>query len=273
VESNAARGAVAPHNAKPASVWSSGGGDYEEISSQISTALEHAVRRLQPQPGERILDLATGTGWTSRIAARRGAAVTGADIAEELLAAARRRAQAEGLNVEYVTGDAEALPFDDASFDAVISTFGVMFVTRPESAAHEIARVCRRGGRIALATWTPDGAVFEMFKVMRPYMTPPPSPPPSPFAWGTRERITELFGDAFDLAFEDGVANYYDRSGQAAWEAFVTGYGPTKSLAASLDPQRRAELERDFTAFHDRYRSDLGICVPREYLLTIGVRK
>lgn len=273
MESNASRGGIQPHNAKPASVWSSGGGDYDEISSQISSALEHAVRRLQPQSGERILDLATGTGWTSRIAGRRGATVVGADIAEELLAAARRRAAAEGLNIQYVTGDAERLPFDDASFDAVISTFGVMFVSRPESAAHEIARVCRRGGRMALATWTPDGSVFDMFKIMRPYMTPPPSPPPSPFAWGTRERIAELFGDAFDLAFEDGVTNYYERSGQAAWEAFVTGYGPTKSLAASLEPERRTELERDFTEFHDGYRSDLGICVPREYLLTIGVRK
>ena len=265
---------IQPHNERPAAVWSSGGDAYDEVSRQISGALQHCVWRLAPKPGENILDLATGTGWTSRLIARTGAKVTGADIAAELIASAKERAQAEKLAINYAVGDAEKLPFADRSFDAVSSTFGVMFVSRPEAAAGEIARVCKTGGRMALTTWLPDSGVFKMFQVMRAYMPPPPTPaPPSPFEWGRRERIQELFGRDFDLKFETGVATYYDRSGVDAWDKFVTGYGPTKALAASLDEAKRANLRRDFIAFHDGYKTDLGFAVPREYLLTIGKRR
>ena len=266
--------AIQVHNERPAAVWSSGGAAYDKVSYQISAALEHCVQRLDPRPGERVLDLATGTGWTSRLIARRGAMVTGADIAADLLVAARARPAAEQLDIEYRLEDAEKLSFADASFDVVASTCGVMFVSRPEAAAAEIARVCRKGGRLGLVTWTPDGNVFEMFKVMRAYMPPPPaSPPPSPFNWGKPERIRELLGSAFDLRFEQAVCVYYDKDGQAAWEVFVNGYGPTKALAASLDETRRADLQRDFVAFHERFRTELGIAVPRTYLLTIGMRR
>ncbi len=125
------QGKVEAHNQRPAVVWSSGGDAYDDISHQIASALEHCVRRIDPQPGERILDLATGTGWTSRLLARRGARVTGADIASDLIAAASARAKADGLEITYEIGDAEKLPYPDASFDAVVSTFGVMFVNRP----------------------------------------------------------------------------------------------------------------------------------------------
>jgi len=268
------QGAVQAHNAGPAAVWGSGGAAYDEISSQIASALDHCVRRLAPKPGERILDVATGTGWTSRLLAARGAKVTGVDIASELLAAARMKGQSNGLAIDYELGDAEALPFPDASFDGVTSTFGVMFASRPEAVAAELARVCRPGGRIALATWRPDSKVFEVFKVMRAYMPPPPDPaPPSPFAWGSRERIHELFDAAFDLRFEEGVTIYYDRDGEAAWSTFVAGYGPTKALAAKLDDAARAAFKRDFVAFHDRFATPLGISMPREYLLTVGTRR
>lgn len=267
-------GAVQAHNKRPAAVWSAGGAAYDKISHQISAALEHCVQRLDPRPDERVLDLATGTGWTSRLLARRGARVTGADIAADLLGAAKARAAAERLGIDYQIEDAERLSFESGSFDAVASTFGVMFASRPEAAAAEIARVCRKGGRVGLVTWTPDSNVFEMFKVMRAYMPPPPAPPPpSPFEWGKPERVRELLEDAFDLRFEQGACTYYDRDGEAAWEAFVGGYGPTKALAESLDETRRAELRRDFAAFHDRFRTELGIAVPRTYLLTIGVRR
>ena len=113
-----------------------------------------------------------------------------------------------------------------------------------------------------------------MFKVMRAYMPPPPSPPPpSPFAWGNRERIQELFGSNFDLGFEDGATIYYDRDGEAVWQAFVTGYGPTKALAESLDERAREALKRDFVAFHDSFVTPLGISMPRQYLLTVGTRR
>src|SRR5665213_1596645 len=188
-------GQIRPHNERPAAVWSSGGRAYEEVSRQIASAIDHAAYRLAAVPGETILDLATGTGWGSRIVARQGATVTGADIAADLLTTASARAKAEGLNINYQIGDAEALPFADANFDGVISTFGVMFASNQEAAAGELARVCRPGGRVVLATWTTDGAVAQMFQVMRAYMPPPPNPAPSsPFTWGARERVTALLG-------------------------------------------------------------------------------
>jgi SAM-dependent methyltransferase len=267
-------GAIQPHNEKPASVWSSGGADYDQVSRGIADSIEHCVLRLAPQRGERILDLATGTGWTSRLVARRGANVIGVDIAADLLAAARERAKVEGLNVEYRIGDAEKLTFGDGEFDAVVSTCGVMFASRPEAAAAEIARVTRGGGRVALTTWLPDSNLFKMFLVMKPYMPPPPNPAaPSPFEWGNDARVREVLGPAFDLRFERGTSFYREPSGEAAWNTFSTSYGPTKSLAASLDEDRRTSLRRDFIAFHDGFRTELGICVPREYLLSLGKRQ
>jgi SAM-dependent methyltransferase len=265
---------IQPHNERPQAVWSSGGASYDDISRQIASALEHCVVRVDPRPGERMLDHATGTGWTSRLLAARGAQVVGVDLAPDLVATARTIAQTRGWPIEYEVGDAESLRFEDASFDAVVSTVGVMFVTRPEAAAAEIARIVRPGGRIGLVTWKPDGSVFEMFKVMKPYMPPPPATaPPSPFEWGKRERIQALFGDAFELGFEDGETVYRERDGEAAWRAFATGYGPTRTLAQSLDDERREALHRDFVAFHDRRRTELGVTLPREYLVTVGRRR
>ncbi len=265
---------IQPHNERVAAVWNSGGSDYDNISRGIADSIAHCVLRLDPKPGERILDLATGTGWTSRAVARAGAKVTGADISCELLAAAAKRAQAEHLDIRYDQGDAESLPYSDGAFDAVISTCGVMFASRPETAAKELARVCRKGGRIALTTWLPDSNLFKMFLVMKPYMpTPPSPPPPSPFEWGRPERVRELLGKDFDLKFEKGMSYYREPSGEAAWNTFSTSYGPTRSLAASLDETKRANLKRDFIAFHDGFRNELGICVPREYLVTVGVRR
>jgi SAM-dependent methyltransferase len=269
----AVSGAVQGHNERSAKVWSSGGRDYDEISRGIADAIAHCVLRLNPRPSERILDLSTGTGWTSREVARRGATVVGVDIAADLLEAARAIADTERLSIAYEIGDAEALPFEDGSFDAVVSTFGVMFATRPEPAAAELARVCRKGGRIALATWTPDGNVFEMFKVMRRFMPPPPTPaPPSPFDWGRVERLRELLGSAFDLRIEDGTSFYREPTAVAAWQTFSIGYGPTRMLAEGLDADRRDALRRDFTAFHEQFATDLGICVPRTYRVTVGTR-
>lgn len=266
-------GQVALHNERPAKVWSAGGKDYDEISRGIADAIEHCVLRLDPRPGERILDLSTGTGWTSRVVAQRGATVVGVDIAGDLLDVARAKAAARRLPITYRLGDAEALPFCDGEFDAVVSTFGVMFATRPEPAAAELARVCRRGGRIALATWSPDSSVFEMFRVMRRHMPQSPKPaPPSPFDWGRLERLRELLGRTFDLRFERGLSYYREPSADAAWRTFSSGYGPTRALAESLDRDQYEALRDDFIAFHARFATDLGICVPRAYLVTVGER-
>lgn len=261
---------ILAHNQKAGATWGSGGEAYDAISESIADGIDHVVNRLWPKPGERVLDIATGTGWAARRLAMRGAIVTGIDFGEGVIEAAKRLAPA----ITFQVGDAEALAFEDASFDAVASTFGVMFVARPEAAAAEMARVTRKGGRLGLVTWLPGSAVEDIFKTMRPYMPPPPAnPPPSPFEWGREERVRELLGETFDLIFERGASVLRMPSGKAVWDIFVSGYGPTKTLAASLDAEKRAALERDFIAMHERHRTPAGLAMPREYLVTIGVRK
>ena len=265
---------IQQHNLKSAAVWNSGGTHYDKISQTIADAIEHCVIRVNPQSGERILDVATGTGWTARRLAARGAQVIGVDLGADLIEAAKERAAAEQLKIDFQVGDAEALPFENKNFDAVTSTFGVMFVSKPEAAAVELSRICKPGGRVGLTTWPADGTIAGLFKVMKPYMPAPASPaPPSPFEWGSRERVQQLLGASFDLRFETGTTMLRVPSGEAAWELFVTGYGPPRSLAASLDPQAREDLKRDFIAFHEGFKSDLGVAMPREYLVTIGIRK
>lgn len=266
--------AIQPHNIKTAATWNSGGKDYDRISQTIADSIEHCVIRLAPKPGEQALDVATGTGWTARRVATRGAVVVGIDLDADLIEAARAAAEEARLKINFRVGDAEKLPFEDQSFDAVISTCGVMFVRHPEAAAAELARVCKKGGRLGLTTWLTDGTIAGLFKVMKPYMPEPPSPPPpSPFDWGSRERVKQLLGSSFDLSFETGTTVLREPSGVVVWELFVAGYGPTKSLAASLDPERRERLKRDFIAYHDSFKSELGVAMPRDYLVTIGIRK
>ncbi len=240
---------IQPHNSKAATTWSAGGLNYDRISHFISAAIEHCVTRIAPRAGEDI-------------------------IATDLIEAARKLASKAQFEIDFQIGDAEALSFEDNSFDAVVSTFGVMFVSKPEAAAAELARVCKKGGRIGLTTWFPEGNIFGIFKVMKPYQpTPATPPPPSPFAWGTKERVTELFGSAFDLKFETGTVFLREPSGQAVWELFLESYGPTKMLAASLDTERRDQFKSDFIAFHENFKSELGIAMPCEYLVTVGIRK
>jgi SAM-dependent methyltransferase len=264
---------IKEHNVKPAAVWNSGGLAYDEISRSVGDAIEHCVSRFAPQAGEKILDVATGTGWTARRVAQHGAKVTGIDFGSDLIAAAKRLAGQLELKLDFRVGDAERLPFADGEFDGVISTFGVMFATRPEQAAGELARVCRKSGRLALATWLPDSNVFQMFTVMKPYLQAAASAPPSPFEWGRPERVRELLERNFDLRFERGKSQYHVTDGGAAWRMFETGYGPTRSLAASLDDQRLQQFKKDFIALHDRFRTELGVTMPRDYLVAIGVRR
>lgn len=267
-------GSIRPHNAGPSAVWSSAGAAYDEISRGILDAIEHAINRLRPTAEMRILDVATGTGWTARRLAERGFHVTGLDFAPEMLDAARESAAARGLQIPFIEGDAEAMPFDDGTFDAVISTFGVMFTQRPEDAAAELARVCRPGGRLVLAVWTPDGNVFEMFRIIKGYMPAPEgAPPPSPFEWGRTERLRELLSDAFELRFEEGTSYYREPDGAAAWQTFSEGYGPVRTLIGKLDASQRSRFQAEFTAFHDGFADEMGITVPRQYRVVHGIRR
>ena len=268
--------AVQAHNEKVRSVWNAPGGRYDEISRSIADAIEHAVERLQPATGERVLDLATGTGWASRIVAQRfpGAVVTGVDIAEQMLDYARATAAKQQLAIEYLHGDAEKLPFGDGDLDAVVSTFGVMFASKQEAAAAELARVVKRGGRVVLATWKDDGNIANMFGVMKQFMPAPPQPPPqSPFAWGKIERLQELLGASFDLTFEQGTNYFRYGSGEQAWNLWVNHYGPAKTLAANLDDARREEFKRAMIAWHETFASPLGYEQPRTYVITRAIRK
>lgn len=263
---------IQPHNEAVGARWSAGGAAYERISRQIADLIEHCVDRLDPRPGERILDLATGTGWTARRILARGARVTGGDIAAGLLDAAKELSPPE---IDFQLVDAERMPFADAEFDALSSTCGVQFATRPEAAAAEIARVVRRGGRIALGLWVHDGAIADMFKIIKAYMPAPPDPskaPPSPFEWGRPERVRELLGKNFDLKFERGTSFYREALPEDAWSAFYGGYGPVRMLADSLDPARRESFQREFIAFHARHLSDWGMLLRRDYWIVGGIR-
>jgi ubiquinone/menaquinone biosynthesis C-methylase UbiE len=157
---------ILSHNEKAAATWGAGGLAYDRVSENILDAIDHLVARVAPQPGENCLDVATGTGWTARRIKRRGANVIGIDIGAGVIEAAKELA----ADIDFRVGDAEQLDFPDEAFDIVTSTFGVMFVARPEEAARELARVCKRGGRLGICTWPPADTVEGLFKVMRPYI-------------------------------------------------------------------------------------------------------
>lgn len=229
---------------------------------------------LDVQPGERVLDLATGTGWTARRLAQKGASVTGVDIGDGVIAAARELARAANLKIEFFVGDAERVELPNAGFDVITSTCGVMFATRPEEVAEELARLCRPGGRIGLTTWPPTSTLAKMFQMMKPYMPPPPTPaPPSPFEWGRDDRVRELLGGDFELRFDRGTTVLRMPSGESVWQVFSSGYGPTKMLYQNAG-ERKEDLHRDFVAFHDAFgHADFGVAMPRDYLVTIGTRR
>lgn len=265
-------GGALPHNAKSAATWSLGGRAYDNISFGVSDALAHGAQRLAPEPGERVLDVATGTGWSARNIARMGARVTGVDIAADLLAAARELSAHLEPAIDFHEADAEALPFEDGAFDAVISTFGVMFAGDHAAAARELARVCRPGGRIALIVWAPEGSVQEFLGIIGRY-NPNPPPAASPLAWGEPDHATALLGDAFDLTFEPGMNDHYLGGVEAAWRWYAAGFGPMRALIGALPPDELAAFKQEIDAFHAGYRVAAGLHVKREYLAILGRRK
>jgi len=265
---------VLDKNAKAAGMWSSGGRAYDEISRGVAEGIRHAVWRLAPKEGERILDIATGTGWTARHISRSGAKVTGVDIANGLLDAAKQISEEEDLSIDYQLGDAEQLPFPDDSFDAAASTFGIMFATNQEAAISELSRVIRPGGRFTIAAWLPDSTAVELRKVIAPFAPPPPSPPPpSPFNWGDPNWLKNALGDQFELRHEAGELSHRLDSAIEMWNVYESGFGPIRATSHTLNEEDRLRLKSAFINWLDSFRTDLGITLTYEYLVTIGIRK
>ena len=253
---------------KQSVMW--GNGPYQRITETLTDIHDAVIDKLDPQPGDRWLDLACGTGAMAERACAAGAQVTGIDLAPALIDTAKERAAGLGLDIEYRVGDVENLDLPDASFDKVSSTCGIMFAPDHEATARELARVTAAGGRIVLANWTPTGGLAKMFKVMAPYQPAPP--PSSPFDWGDENRVKELLGDAFDLELEERVSTLRTPSAEDYWELFSTSYGPTKTLADNLG-DRREDLHRDWIEFFEtNYKENGEIVHTREYLLIAGTR-
>ena len=252
-------------------VW--GNGPYERVTNTIRDIHALVLERTEPKPGERVLDAATGTGAVAILAAQRGADVVGQDIAPALLETARERAAEEGVAVDFEVGDVEAMTYEDASFDVVLSTCGIMFAPDHDAVASELARVTKPGGRIALACWQPNTGMHDVFKIMGPFLPPPAPGVGSPFAWGDREHVRGLLEDAFDLSFEEHDSPLTLASGEAYWELFSTSYGPTKTAIEALEPDRREEFHQAWVAFGEARREGDVMVHHREYLLTLGTRR
>ena len=225
-------------------MWMSG--DFGEVARHIEAGAEEFIARLELKPGDRVLDVACGSGNLSIPAARAGAIVTGVDIATNLVEQARARAKSEGLTIQFDEGDAENLPYDDASFDVVVSMFGAMFAPRPELVAAELVRVCRPGGRIAMANWTPAGFVGQMFKLTGKHVPPPPNMP-SPVKWGDEETVRERLREGIaDLKLTKRMCPFvYPFPPAEVVESFRMYYGPTKRAFEALDDNGQAALRKD----------------------------
>jgi SAM-dependent methyltransferase len=251
---------------KQQATWSAG--DYAVIGTTLQMVGETLCEALDLRGGERVLDVAAGNGNATLAAARRWCDVVSTDYVGALLERGQARASAEGLAVQFQEADAENLPFADATFDVVLSTFGVMFTPNQERAASELARVCRPGGKIGLANWTPDGFVGELFKVIGRY-TPPPAGVKSASLWGTQERLRELFDGhiaTLDAPRRNFVFRY--RTPQHWLDTFRTYYGPTQKAFAALSAAQQESLAADLIRLVQQFNraSDGAMVVPGEYL-------
>jgi ubiquinone/menaquinone biosynthesis C-methylase UbiE len=252
--------------------WSSG--DYAVVGTTLQIVGEELCEALDVRAGHKVLDVAAGNGNASLAAARRGCDVVATDYVPTLLERARERAAAERLDIEFREADAEALTFPDQTFDAVVSTFGVMFTPDQDRAASELVRVCKRGGKIGLANWTPEGFIGQLFKTIGKYV-PPPAGAKSPALWGTRARIAELF-EPHATSVKSAQRNFVFRyRSPSHWlDVFKTCYGPMLKTFAALEPPAQAALARDLISLVGRFNrsGDDSMVVPSEYLEIVITR-
>lgn len=261
--------------AKMKATWTAG--DFDKIAQIIEPGAVAFINRLALTPGTRVLDVACGTGNLSFPAAHAGAIVTGVDIAPNLLTTARARAEAEGVNIQFDEGDAEQLPYADSSFDVVVTMFGAMFAPRPDVTAAELLRVCRPGGRIAMANWTPAGFIGQMFKTTAAHIAPPNIP--SPLLWGDEANVRmrlQTYADELQITRRSTAFRLPMTPAQTV-DYFRAWYGPTLRAFAALDENAQAALYRDLTRlWSDHNQANDGTTyVESEYLEVIvkGVTK
>ena len=263
-----------PLTARVRTTWTSG--DFGRIARGYELGAAQFITRLGLSAGERVLDVATGTGNLAIPAARAGAAVTGVDIAPNLVTQAKARAAAEGLAIRFDVGDAEDLCYDDGEFDTAVSMFGAMFAARPERAASELLRVVRPGGRIAMANWTPSSFIGEMLRTTARY-APPPAGLPSPLLWGTEQVVRERLGQGLSaLSLTRRIMTFeYALDPAGVVGEFIQWYGPTLRVFASLDEAARGALRAELEAlWSDHNRATDGTTrVQSEYLEVVGVVK
>ena len=253
-------------------------GDFGQIARAYTDGAAEFIARLGLGAGEKVLDVACGTGNLALPAARAGAVVTGVDIAPNLIEQARKNAAAEGLNCRFDEGDAEALPYADGSFDAVVTMFGAMFAPRPDQVAAELTRVCRPGGRVAMANWTPQGFIGKMFKLTASHVTPPAGMA-SPVLWGDEVTVGERLKDGIaDLQLNRRMITFnFPFSPEETVEHFRKYYGPTQKAFAALDgdKEKQAALRRDLENLwrENNLAEDGTTKVESEYLEVVAVRE
>jgi len=253
--------------------WSSG--NYAVVGTTLQIVGEELCEALDLRSGSKVLDVAAGNGMVSLAAARRWCEVTSTDYVPALLEGGKARASAEGLSIEFLEADAESLPFGNAAFDAVVSTFGVMFTPNQAQAAAELLRVCKSGGKIGLANWTPEGFIGQVFKTLGKYLPPPPGAK-SPALWGTRGRLDEMFGsDASSIKAEPRMFNFRYRSPEHFLDVFKTFYGPVLKAFAALDAATQENLRNDLHALIVRTNraGDGTMVVPSEYLEVVVTKR
>jgi ubiquinone/menaquinone biosynthesis C-methylase UbiE len=260
--------------ARQQGAWSSG--DYAVVGTTLQIVGEELCEALDLRSGQKVLDVAAGNGNATLAAARRWCDVVSTDYVPELLVRGRTRAEAEGLSsIKFEVADAEELPFSDATFDAVVSTFGVMFTANQDQAAAQLLRVCKGGGKIGMANWTPDGFIGQLFKTIGKHL-PPPAGAKSPALWGTSARIAEMFSkSAASIVCEPRKFNFRYRSPAHFLETFRTYYGPMLKAFAALDLQGQQALKDDVLGLIGRMNraEDGTMVVPSEYLEIVIVRR
>jgi SAM-dependent methyltransferase len=250
-------------------LWNAG--EYHALSPYIAEVGELVVARAGVHPGMRVLDVACGTGNAARPAARLGASVVGVDLVPKLMEVGRKKAEEEGLDIEWREGDAEQLPFEAGAFDRVLSTFGHMFAPRHQATANEMARVCRHGGAIVTATWTPEGTVGDLFRVSASYMPPPPDYASPPILWGREDHVRALFaGVAKGFEFERHV-NWIEWDSIESWaDFFMTRFGPMVTARGMLGERFEEMRERVIEIWRKANQaSDGRLRLPQEYLVSV----